>query len=69
MLFLAGVWIPRSIMPDGLLTISSLTPLGAAVQALDDTWFTGSVDPMNLVVMAVWAIVIGFLAVRLFRWE
>jgi len=69
MLFLAGVWIPRSIMPDGLLVVSDLTPLGAAVQALDDTWFTGSVDPMNLAVMAVWAIVIGFLAVRLFRWE
>ncbi len=69
LLFLAGLWIPRLLMPDGLRTVSDLTPLGSGVQALHDSWFGTTPDVMNLAVMAVWAIVVGFLAVRLFRWE
>lgn len=69
MLFLAGVWIPRAVMPDGLRTVSDLTPLGSAVQALEDSWFGVTPSMLNLGVMAVWALVVGFLAVRLFRWE
>lgn len=69
LLFLAGLWIPRSIMPDGLRTVSDLTPLGSAVQALDDAWFGATPDLQHLLVMAGYTIVLGFLAVRLFRWE
>lgn len=69
MLFFAGVWIPRSIMPDGLRTVSDLTPLGSGVQALEDSWFGTTPGLTNLLVMAIWAIVVGFLAVRIFRWE
>lgn len=69
MLFLAGVWIPRAVMPDGLRTVSDLTPLGSAVQALEDSWFGVTPSMLNLGVMVVWALVVGFLAVRLFRWE
>ena len=69
MLFLAGVWIPRAIMPDGLRTVSDFTPLGSAVQALEDAWFGVTPSLLNLSVMAGWALIVGFLAVRLFRWE
>ena len=69
MLFFAGLWIPRRIMPDGLLMVSDLTPLGSAVQALEDSWFGITPSAGNLAVMAVWAIVVGFIAVRVFRWE
>lgn len=69
LLFFAGMWIPRSIMPDGLRTISDLTPLGSAVQALEDSWFGVTPDFTNLLVMAVYAVVLGFVAVRVFRWE
>jgi len=69
MLFMAGVWIPRSIMPDTLLLVSDLTPLGAAVQAMEDSWFGVVPSASTLGVMAIWAVVIGLLAVRLFRWE
>ena len=69
MLFFAGVWIPRTIMPDGLRTISDLTPLGSAVQAIDDSWFGTTPDVMNLAVMAVYAVVVGSIAVKMFRWE
>jgi len=69
MLFLAGVWVPRVIMPDALLTVSDLTPLGSAVQALEDSWFGITPSAMNLAVMVVWAVIVGLLAVRVFRWE
>jgi ABC-2 type transport system permease protein len=68
-LFFAGLWIPRSVMPDALLTVSDLTPLGSAVQALEDSWFGVTPDVTNLLVMAVYAVVVGFIAVKVFRWE
>jgi ABC-2 type transport system permease protein len=69
MLFFAGVWIPRTIMGEGLRLFSDLTPLGSAVQALEDSWFGTTPSLMNLVVMAVYAVVAGAIAVRFFRWE
>ena len=69
MLFFAGLWIPRSVMPDGLRTLSDLTPMGAAVQALEDAWFGSIPSVANLAVMAAWAVAIGAIAVWQFRWE
>jgi ABC-2 type transport system permease protein len=69
MLFFAGVWIPRSVMSDGLRTISDFTPLGSAVQALEDSWFGEQPEPLNLAVLAVYTVVVGFVAVRAFRWD
>jgi ABC-2 type transport system permease protein len=69
MLFFAGVWIPRTIMPDGLRTVSDFTPLGAAVQAMDDAWFGAVPDVTHLLVMVGYGLIFGALAVRAFRWE
>lgn len=69
LLFFAGVWIPRSVMPGGLLMLSDLTPLGAAVQALEDSWFGATPSATSLLVMAAYALVVGLGAVRVFRWE
>lgn len=69
LLFLGGLWVPLEVMPDGLRTVSDLSPLGAAVQALDDAWFGLTPSAESLIVMAVWGIVAGALAVRFFRWE
>ena len=69
MLFFAGVWIPRSIMSDGLRTVSDFTPFGSAVQALGDSWFGSTPSLTNLLVMTAWAVGVGLLAVRVFRWE
>ncbi len=69
MLFFAGVWIPRSIMPDGLLTLSDLTPLGSAVAAFEASWFGTGPSALSLVVMAVYTLIAGVVAVRVFRWE
>ena len=69
MLFFAGVWIPRTIMSDGLRLVSDLTPLGSAVQALQDSWFGTTPSLLNLSVMAAYAVVAGAVAIRFFRWE
>lgn len=69
MLFFAGVYIPLDAMPDGIRTISSYTPAGAAVQALSDSWTGNTPNASDLLVMLVYAIVAGALAVRLFRWQ
>jgi ABC-2 type transport system permease protein len=69
MLFFAGVYFPREAMPDGLRTVSDLTPAGAAVQALSDTWAGTPPTTSSLIVMAAYAIGAGVLAALVFRWE
>jgi len=69
MLFFAGVYFPREVMPEGLRTVSDLTPAGAAVQALQDTWVGSPVPTSSLVVMGAYALGFGLLAILLFRWE
>lgn len=69
LLFLGGLWIPRQVMPGGLKTVSDFTPMGAAVASLTDSWFGSTPESLHLVVMAAYALAVGFLAIRLFRWE
>ncbi|MFZ0627425.1 MAG: ABC transporter permease [Acidimicrobiia bacterium] len=69
LLFFAGVYIPLQVMPEGVQTISSYTPAGAAVQALSDSWAGGVPQTSSLLVMAAYAVVAGSLAVWLFRWD
>ena len=69
MLFFAGVYVPRPFMSDGLVTASNLTPLGAAVQAMTDSWEGMTPSGLHLLVMAAYAAVCGLLAMRLFRWD
>jgi ABC-2 type transport system permease protein len=69
MMFFAGLWVPRAVMPDALRHVSDYTPLGAAVQARQDSargvWPNGQ----HLAVLAAYAVVFGGAAIRLFRWE
>ena len=69
MLFFAGVYVPRPMMSDGLIATSNLTPLGAAVQAMMDSWTGETPSTTHLVVMAAYALTCGLLAIRFFRWE
>lgn len=69
MMFFAGLWLPRDAMPAVLRHVSDATPLGAAAQALQDSTRGQWPEPLQLGVMAAWAIVLGFAATRLFRWE
>jgi ABC-2 type transport system permease protein len=69
LLFFAGVYFPREVMSDSLRGISDLTPSGAVVQALGDTWAGNSASASSLLVMAAFAIVTALVAIRFFRWE
>lgn len=69
LMFVAGMWIPRDVMPDTLRTISDYSVTGPFAQALRDTWSGHPPQVSSIVVMTVGLLVFGGLAVKLFRWE
>ena len=69
LIFFAGLWLPRALMPAVLLDISNYSPLGPAVQAMQDSMLSGFPPVQPLLVLAGYAVVFGFLAKRFFSWE
>ena len=69
LMFFAGLWLPRALMPHLLADISNFTPLGAAVQAIQDSILQGFPPAAPLLVLAGYALVFAFGAKRFFRWE
>jgi ABC-2 type transport system permease protein len=69
LMFFAGLWLPREAMPGLLQGISDYTPLGAAVEAIQDSMQTGFPPVAPLLVLVGYALAFGFLARRFFRWE
>jgi ABC-2 type transport system permease protein len=69
LLFFAGMWLPGPLMPAVLAAISKFTPLGASVEAIQDS-MQGQFPPAAaLLVLAGYALVFAFIAKRFFRWE
>jgi ABC-2 type transport system permease protein len=69
LMFFAGLWIPRATMPASLREVSDFTPLGAAVQALQDSLHGSWPHPSALAVLAGYAVVFTVAAARFFRWD
>ncbi len=69
MVFFAGLYVPREVMPDVLRRIGDFTPLGATVQSLQDATNGAWPSGLHLAVMAAVTVVAGLAAARLFRWE
>lgn len=69
LMFFAGLWTPRAKMSPTLRTISDYTPLGAGVRAVQASIAGHWPDTAALLVMAVYAVLCGGLAIRLFRWD
>jgi ABC-2 type transport system permease protein len=69
LMFFAGLWLPRALMPPILQDISNYTPLGAAVEAIQDSMQTGFPPARPLLVLAAYAVVFTFAARRFFRWD
>ncbi len=69
LMFFAGLWLPIADMPSVLRHISHATPLGAAVQALQDSWLGQWPHPIQLLTLAAYAVAFAVAAARLFRWE
>jgi ABC-2 type transport system permease protein len=69
LMFFAGLWVPRDLMPVVLRDISDWTPLGASVRALQAALQTGFPPLASLAVLAGYALVFGWLSVRFFVWQ
>src|SRR6185369_9484356 len=69
LMFFAGLWLPRALMPAVLQDISNYTPLGAAVVAIQDSMQTGFPPARPLLVLVAYAVVFAVAARRFFRWE
>jgi ABC-2 type transport system permease protein len=69
LMFFAGLWAPRATMGDTLRGIGDYTPLGAAVQALQDATAGAWPDARRLLVMLAYAGLSALAAIRLFRWQ
>jgi|SRR5271157_3029624 len=69
LLFFGGLWIPRPLMPTVLINISNWTPIGASVDALQRAMQGLFPSLQSLLVLMVYTVVFGYLAVRYFKWE
>ncbi|MFF1607789.1 ABC transporter permease [Amycolatopsis sp. NPDC058278] len=66
-MFFGGVYLPRPLLPEVLRRIGDYVPPGS--QALQDAWVGTGVQPLQLVVLAGFAVFGTALAAKLFRWE
>lgn len=69
LLFFAGVYFPLEGMSGPLRTVADFLPSGAVVAGLAAGMRGSPPDTGDLLVMAAYAVVFTFLAVRTFRWE
>ena len=69
MMFFSGLYYPVQLMPAVIQDISHFTPLGAADQAIGDSWVGQFPPGQPLLVLAAYALAFGFLAKHYFRWE
>jgi ABC-2 type transport system permease protein len=69
LMFLAGMWVPRTQMPTVLRQVSDYSPLGAGVHALQSS-IAGQWPPAQpLLLLVAYALVTGAVAGRWLRWE
>jgi len=70
LLAVGGVVIPADRMPAGVASVVSLLPSSALGQGLRDVLLHGQVFPLGpVVILLVWALVAGTVAIRTFRWS
>ncbi len=69
LMFFSGLWVPRDLMPAVLRHVGDFVPSGAATQAVLDSWNGHWPGGGDLATMAVFTLVAGAAAVKLFRWE
>jgi ABC-2 type transport system permease protein len=69
LMFFAGLWTPQATMPAGLRRVGGDTPLGAAVSALQHSMAGQWPQLSGLAILAAYAVALGLLAWRFFRWE
>jgi len=72
MIFLSGTFFPRFLMPEWLQGVSGYLPLTPVIDGtrLIVTEGKGFIDVMpQMGLLAIWSVIIYFIAFRVFRWE
>ncbi|MYT35351.1 ABC transporter permease [Streptomyces sp. SID8356] len=69
MMFTAGVWVPVQAMPGTLRRVVEFSPFGSAAQALGEAAAGQWPSWSHLAVVALWTLVAGYAAGRVFRWQ
>lgn len=69
LMFFSGLWVPRDLMPAVLRHIGDFVPSGAATQAVLASWNGHWPHGGDLATMAVFTLIAGYAAAKLFRWE
>jgi ABC-2 type transport system permease protein len=69
MMFFAGLWTPREVLPTVLQRIGDFTPLGAGERALHEAATGHWPHLLPMVVLLAYVVVFGAAAARFFRWE
>jgi ABC-2 type transport system permease protein len=68
-LFLGGVIVPASSLPEALARLARILPASPLSAAMRATLSAQTVNPSDVIVLAVWAVVATFAAARWFRWD
>ncbi|MQA07449.1 MAG: ABC transporter permease subunit [Pseudonocardiaceae bacterium] len=69
MLALGGVWVPKERLPEALQQVADVLPFGATLGALRETWAGEGPNVLQMVTLAVFALVAAAAAAKIFRWE
>jgi len=69
MIFLGGLFLPIPTMPAALRHISHVSPIGAAVTAMQDATNGHWPAWLTLITLLAWAVAAAGAAARFFRWE
>ena len=72
LMFLSGIFFPRSVLPGWLQTVTQYSPLSYVSDALRTISLDGAslwAVRWDLVGIGVWLAITGVIAARLFRWE
>jgi ABC-2 type transport system permease protein len=69
-LLIGGGILPLDHLPAPIAAVAQILPAAALTQALQATMTSGGGVPTGpLVILAIWAVVILFVAIRTFKWE
>lgn len=68
----SGLWFPRALMPEWLQSITSFLPLTSIIEGIRSITTEGMgllLLGSELLVIAIWALVIMLVGIKTFRWE
>ncbi|GIF52190.1 ABC-2 type transport system permease protein [Asanoa ferruginea] len=69
LMFFAGLWTPRELLPHTVARIGDFTPLGAGERALHQASAGTWPNPLSVTVLVAYLAVFGLASARLFRWR